>query len=413
MTAGRTIVIGAGPAGLTAAITLAKGGRPTTLVMKGLGGLQLGQGTIDVLGYVGDERVDFPFDHLDRLPEQHPYRLIGEEAVLEGVAAFTDALGEGVLVGEAGVNGLYPTAVGALRPTTLVPASMAAGRAEEGKEYLIVGVDELKDYHAELIAGNLVRCGRAARHARISLPARDGEVDCNPVQYARAMDRPDFRRRFAAAIKPLVQPGEVVGVPAILGLNDPAVHAEVEAAIGAPVFEIVSQPPSIPGMRLNQALLAQAKQLGVRVILGAEVTGMQTADGRVTAVTIHTAGRSRDLAASEVVHCPGGFESGALAVDSYNTVSETILGLPVTATDATELIHGDYWGRPQPLFEVGVRVDERMRVLGEDGSVLHPNLYAAGGILAGSVRWQEKSGEGIALGSAAKAARSILEGDQA
>jgi len=35
--------------------------------------------------------------------------------------------------------------------------------------------------------------------------------------------------------------------------------------------------------------------------------------------------------------------------------------------------------------------------------------WAAGGILAGSSRWSEKSGDGIALGSAVQAADSILK----
>ena len=38
---------------------------------------------------------------------------------------------------------------------------------------------------------------------------------------------------------------------------------------------------------------------------------------------------------------------------------------------------------------------------------LWPSLRAAGGVLAGAVRWSEKSGEGIALGSAWAAASSM------
>ena len=50
-----------------------------------------------------------------------------------------------------------------------------------------------------------------------------------------------------------------------------------------------------------------------------------------------------------------------------------------------------------------------MRVLDGAGAIVHPNLYAAGGILGGSSRWAEKSGDGIALGSAVLAADSILK----
>lgn len=414
----RVVVVGSGPAGLVAALALRDRGARVTMVTKGLGGLQLGQGTVDVLGYTGDEGhtlVPRPFEGFDDLPEDHPYRLIGADAVREGVALFTDACGV-PLVGSVDENGLYPTAVGALRPTALVPASMAAGRAEAGKNLLVVGIHELKDYHPELIAANIARTPlldgepMGVRHASFSLPAREHEVDANPVNYARAMDRPEFRRQFAAKVKELVEPGEVVGVPAVLGLNDPGVHAEVERLVGAPVFEIVSQPPSVPGMRLNQGLTASAKARGVRVVLGASVLGLTSEDGRVRSVSVEVAGRVRELPVDAVVHCPGGFESGALAVDSWNRVTETIFGLPVSATDATELIHGDYWGRPQPLFAVGVRVDDSMRVLGEDGAPVHANLFAAGGILAGSIRWAEKSGEGIAVGSAVRAAHSIMEG---
>ena len=50
----RVVVIGAGLAGLIAAFRLAAGGATVTLLSKGIGGLQLGQGTIDVLGYAPD-----------------------------------------------------------------------------------------------------------------------------------------------------------------------------------------------------------------------------------------------------------------------------------------------------------------------------------------------------------------------
>ena len=55
------IVIGSGLAGLTAALRLAKGGKTVSLISKGPGGLQLSQGTFDILGYSPD-RVSDPLD---------------------------------------------------------------------------------------------------------------------------------------------------------------------------------------------------------------------------------------------------------------------------------------------------------------------------------------------------------------
>ncbi|MDK9345519.1 FAD-binding protein, partial [Propionibacterium freudenreichii] len=58
------VVIGAGLSGLLAAIRLRRAGLAVTMVHKGRGGLQLGQGTIDLLGYRPD-RVARPLDELD------------------------------------------------------------------------------------------------------------------------------------------------------------------------------------------------------------------------------------------------------------------------------------------------------------------------------------------------------------
>ena len=45
------VVIGAGLAGLSAAIKAADAGLSVTLITKGVGGIQLGPGTVDLLGY--------------------------------------------------------------------------------------------------------------------------------------------------------------------------------------------------------------------------------------------------------------------------------------------------------------------------------------------------------------------------
>ena len=51
------VVIGAGLAGLTAAIRLAEGGLRTVLVAKGVGATHLAPSSIDVLGYA-PERIE-------------------------------------------------------------------------------------------------------------------------------------------------------------------------------------------------------------------------------------------------------------------------------------------------------------------------------------------------------------------
>ena len=71
------------------------------------------------------------------------------------------------------------------------------------------------------------------------------------------------------------------------------------------------------------------------------------------------------------------------------------------------MLTGEFWA-DQSLFTVGLGVDESMRVLGRSGDAPHENLLAAGSVLAGATRWSEKSGEGIAAGSAFRATQTVL-----
>lgn len=413
----RVVVIGAGLAGLTAASRLAAGGVDVTVVSKGIGGLQLGQGTIDVLGYTPD-RVTNPLLTLAAIASsrpQHPYAVIGAAGVHAGIEYLKGLLGAELLVGDAETNYQLPTAVGAIRPTCLVPPSMVAGHLKADAKLVIVGLQRLKDFQPKLVAQNLARTPLpdgghvAARHLSIDVAARDGEVDSSGLTYARAFDDPAFRVRFADALLPLLAEGEIVGLPAVLGLNDLTAWSDLADKLGHPVFEIPLPPPAVPGMRLNAALTAKAKAAGVRMVPGSRTVSFRAADGAIKGVSVAAAGTPREFTADAFLLAAGGFESGALAMDSHGTVTETLFGLPLAGLDAAPLVHGDYWGAEQPLFRVGVRVGPDMRVLDNNFAVVHNNLYAAGGIIGGSSRWAEKSGDGIALGSAVLAADSILK----
>jgi glycerol-3-phosphate dehydrogenase subunit B len=130
--------------------------------------------------------------------------------------------------------------------------------------------------------------------------------------------------------------------------------------------------------------------------------------GHIDAVFLGEAGRNQAYPARALIYAPGGFESGALAMASHGEITEPVFRLPLTGVDRSGLITADYWS-DQELFKVGVAVDAQMRVLDPDGQPVFDNLHAAGSILAGAIRWSEKSGEGIALGSALRAAEAISE----
>lgn len=412
----KVAVIGAGLAGLTAALRLADGGASVVLISKGIGGIQLSQGTLDILGYAPD-RVERPLDGLAAFVAErprHPYALLAD-TVADAVGYVTGLVGPDLLGGDGTTNLQLPTAVGAVRPTAVAPPGLAAADVRASTSFLVVGFRRLKDFQASLVAGNLGRTPVAdvtARHVWIDFVARDGEHDSSALTFARALDDPAARERLAALLTSQITGDETVLVPACLGLNDVGVARRLSEQLGHRVAEVALQPPGVPGMRLNHALIQAAKSRGIRLVNGSKVTG-STVDGhRLASVEVASAGHPLQVAADAFVYAPGGFESGALTVDSYGAIADVGLGLPLTADSAVGLINEDFWGSDQALFEVGVKPDAAMRPLDRAGDVVWSNVHVAGGILAGANRWREKSGDGIAVASAVRAADTIVEEGQ-
>ncbi len=407
------VVVGAGLAGLSAALRLADAGARVVVVAKGSGGLQLSQGTLDVLGYVSD-RVSQPYQAFDGLATDHPYRLLGVDAVRAGVDFITGQLG-GRLFSRDDTNWQLPTAVGAIRPTLWAQASMTAADLTSTKKLLVVGLRRLKDFPASLVAENLNRSWAldgspiTARHTWLDFEIRTGEADSSGMVHARALDDPAIRGRLARLVAAAAADDETVLLPGVLGLTDPDATLDLQARMGRLIAEVPLPPPGVPGLRLHNQLMARARAAGVRFIIGSAVVDHVAEGGCLVGLVAATTGHPTTLRADAFVLATGGFESGALAVDSHGRITETALGLPLSHEHAEGLIDADFWGSEQRIFTVGVRVDQAMRPVDSAGLPVYSNLFAAGGILAGAARQQEKSGDGIAVASGVRAADQIVQ----
>lgn len=414
----RVVVIGAGLAGLVAALRLAEGGARVTVVAKGAGSLHLSPGTIDVLGYA-PERVASPREAVAAFLEArpgHPYAHLGDGIVEDALDWFVDRVPDMRYRGDGPRNLLLPTAVGVPRPTALAPASMAGADLRAGGRYVAVGLAALKDFFPRLLADNLVRAelpggvAVTARHTQIASSPRPGRADVAGPVYARALDDAPFRAAFASALRGVAEAGETILVPAVLGMaRAGAVWDELQERAGAPIAEIPTVPPSVPGMRLQLELTAALTRAGARIVLGPEAVGCAGDDGRIGQVLVRDAARTRQLPADAVVLATGGFSAGGIALDSYGALRETVVDLAVTGPPAgVAPLSGRHLDH-QPLMASGVAVDDGLRPLGPDGGVAWANLRAAGSIVAGAEPWREKSGEGIAIASGYRAACAILE----
>ncbi len=390
----RTLVIGAGIAGLTAALMARAEGHTVTLVTKGFGGLQLSHGTVDILD------AERPLEEKDNLPEGHPYHLITANSIKAGVDTFASYV---PLAGSCEETKIYPTALGALRRTSLVPVSMASGEITEGASYLLVGFSGLKDFYPLLAAENLSRQGVKARGVKIELTAPGDTA----LAFSRSLAEPGAAENLGRRLSELAEGEEIIGIPAVLRQSD---FDNLAKVTGRSIFQIPLPPPSVPGLDANERLRAACQEARVRFFLNGQAVGALSEGGCITAVKVQIAGSIKEIPTDAVIYAGGGLESGAILFDSYRTLADTVFGLPVSAptTDPAQILHGDYNGDPQPLFACGLTVDADMRPLNDKGEPAFANLYAAGGMLAGAQRAHEKSGEGIALGSAAQAVAAIV-----
>jgi glycerol-3-phosphate dehydrogenase subunit B len=404
------VVVGAGLAGLVAALELAGRGARVAVVAKGLGAIQLAGGAIDVLGY-DPAPVASPARALPSFiaaHPQHPYARIGVHAVAAAVEWLRTRMSALSYVGSLDENMLLPTALGAAKPSALAPEALAAGDLRGLRRLAIAGFPALKDFHPALVADNLShRDGGDTRAFPLEVGVPAGGADVTPVGFARRFDEPGWRRAVVRDLAGRLADADAVGFPAVLGLDrHPEARAELERGLGAPVFEIATVPPSVPGLRALCVLREALRAAGARLVIGGAVVGAHTERERVTEVVVETAARPMGYRGRHFVLATGGFASGGLVMDSRWRVREPVLGLPVTGVPppGSERFAPRYFD-DHPLAAAGVAVDDNLRPTA-DGAVT-ANVHVAGATIAGAVPWREKSGDGISLASGRLAAERI------
>ena len=412
------LVIGAGLSGLVTALRCQESGLSVTIVAKGMGATHLAPGTIDVLGYTPD-LVENPAHALgvfgDANPA-HPYARIGLATVGASIEWFLQRFDGYGYTGSLDANMLLPTAIGAIKPSALTPATMAEGDLREGARVLFVGLRQLKDFFPALAAENVANAKLPsgaqvmARGVQIEPPTNE-EADVSGLSFARLFDDSEFRKIVVTQVAAHLDEGESVGFPAVLGVKDAhRVWMEMQDALGSPVFEVPCLPPSVPGIRLYDILSGQFIRAGGRMVVGAEAVDAGVEGEHVASVLVQNAARVRPYEARFYVLASGGFASGAIAMDSSWVVRERVFDLPVAGVPAVdhERFGPRYLGR-HPLGRAGISVDGSMRPLDAGGNVVYDNLFVVGASLGGSEPWREKSGDGISLASGYRAADVIIE----
>ena len=402
------LVVGAGLAGLTAVWQLATQQKKVRLVSKGWGATHWHSGCIDVLGYYPvdePEPVESPGVTLAKLiadQSEHPYALVGVAGVEAALTAFQNLCAEAgyPLHGSLDKNWLLPSAVGTFRPTCLAPETMIAGDLRRDEPMLIVGIKQLVDFYPNIIAENLVKQGVDAEHLVVDIPELAQRNFNTPVIIGSKMEQADFRAELVRRIKPKLGKAQRVGLPAIMGRQPSlAIKNDLEQQLGLPVFEIPGLPPSLAGIRLHAILLQAIERAGGRVYHGMEGVGIESEEGRVTAVLTESAARNKPHRFERYVVATGGILGGGIATNHHAEAREVVFGLPVILPDSRQDWFEQDFMNPKghPVYRAGLKVNQQFQPLNGGSQPVYENVYAAGTTLSHSEVIRERSFEGVAL----------------
>ncbi|GAB7078825.1 anaerobic glycerol-3-phosphate dehydrogenase subunit B [Megalodesulfovibrio paquesii] len=460
------MVIGAGMAGMAATVFAVNRGLRVAQA-GGLGGVDFTTGLLDLLGArplagAEEQGVTDPWAALEQLRReepQHPYTRLNETAIRDSLEEFITFLDQAGLpyVGHARNNTAVLTAMGARKHSYRLPRSMQPGAAAlaENAPCLLVDFQGLKGMSgAQVLAmQHSPRSGSAAwtalRSVTLPFPGRSGEL--YPEHLAWALEDDAVVQQLAMAVRPHVGDAAAVGFPAVLGLytppppaasaggqreghdwpGGPVRHGQrhvlqgLEAALGVPVFEIPTLPPSVPGGRLRAAFETQLPARGAMMFPQKRVIGWDREPDGALRLQLVGAGEEPGKEPGEAQEAPapaaelvilartailagGRFFGRGLMADRHR-VREPLFHLPVRQPASREGWHREDFFDPRghPVNRAGLEVDACMRPLGEAGEAFLPNLFAAGAILAHQDWMREHSGAGLAIATAHAAVREV------
>ena len=405
------LVIGGGMAGAIAALSARAKGAKVVLARRALGATALSSGAIDVasdLLAAGDLEAQrqgwmAAAEKLARARPNHPYGVLRAELPrLPEALVFAQRALEGLLAPPAETNLLLPTPIGTVKPTAMAQRAQAGADLASLPEHVaVVHFESNPHFDGYLCAKGLAEAARrigqplTARVVGSQLFRRVEDALKGPHELAVALDLPERLDALGDELKRKLPEGtQAVVLPPVIGRQRIDAVARLSERVGLPCFEALSAAPSVPGVRLQEALDA--------ALTRAEVERVESEVSRTPgAPFVFGLGASRSIAPSAAVLATGKYIGGGIRRDGH--FEEPLFGLPVYAgrRELRDQYIGDLLDEQvaaeQPAFRAGVRIDERLQPLGHDGRPVLPGLFAAGAVVQGYDPATDKTGLGVAI----------------
>jgi len=334
----------------------------------------------------------------------HPYARLGTTSIrdaLEEFIAFMAKAGHAYVM-HPNRNARVITPAGTVKTTYAVPETMAKGvdALRNQTPTLMVDFHGLKGYSARQIIETLGDRWPTLRAVKTAFPGMSGEL--YGEQMARSLETGDVRRKLAGAIKDHLVDVRAVALPAVLGVNRThEIVSDLESALGLPLFEIPAMVPGVTGLRLRETFERHLPRMGVRTLYYNKVTGVESAGDGSFRLQVDSDVQSSVVSARAVILASGRFLGKGLHAERKG-VRESIFDLPVHQPSHRDQWHQKDFFHPEGhlINRAGVMVDDHFRPVDENRRLIHPDLYAAGSILAHQDWMRQKCGSGLAISTA-------------
>ena len=412
-----TVIIGGGLAGMVCGIRLAEAGQRCAIISQGQSAIHFSSGSFDLLGRLPDgTAVGDPLAgiaELERCAPSHPYARIGAEACARYAESAPELLrGAGIRVaGDCRRNHFRITPMGRTKATWLTIDGYLT-TSEPGKlpfrTVCIVNVEGFLDFYPEFIAQEFREAGVTCRFGSFNHPdleqIRRNPSEMRSANIARVFDRESNLTALAEELCKLSEGCDALILPALIGINRNDSLEMLRARVGCPIHLLPTLPPSIPGIRAQQALQRRFRALGGEYFLGDSVLSAETEAGRVTRVFTANHGNIPFEAEHFVLATGSFFSKGLLATP--DRIVEPVFGADTEYVPNRSEWYTLHFFDRQAYQAFGVKTDASLRVM-KQGKAFE-NLYGAGAGLAGFHPVQEECGAGVSMLSALHVAETIL-----
>ncbi|ETR73410.1 MAG: Anaerobic glycerol-3-phosphate dehydrogenase subunit B [Candidatus Magnetoglobus multicellularis str. Araruama] len=336
----------------------------------------------------------------------HPYAFLSKDQILKAAKLWLNFLETMTIsydyIPNKNINAITP--IGSQKLTHAAPKHIWTGIScfMQRQSALLIDIDGLKGFSARQIKEALQNDWPELETARISFPNTSGEVFTGHM--ASALESSSVQKQLSDLLLPRVQRVQCIGFPAILGSHyHQKVCENLEQMLGKPIFEIPTLPPSMPGIRLRNAITQGLTKKGGQLFQNS-VTHVEP-DGKYGFIATSD---HKKIFAKNIILATGRFMGKGL-IANRKTIQEPLLQLPVYQPESRKNWHDKQFFNPKghDIHQAGIEVDNTFRPIDQDKKVLYEHLFAIGSILAHNDWMRHKCGSGLAVATAFGAVQQI------